>query len=64
MSYRTGQSLTGTIVTDIDATPKVTPGQTFTITVENIWVWAVPGPAGYTCDGQGHQLAAIQVVEG
>jgi hypothetical protein len=131
VTYRTAQDLTGTIVTDIDAPLEVRPGQTFTITVNDVSVRGVSGtaedpqypngvlsvtgpvsPAGdiavgedvlaggtplpnaltytaagspgdtisirvqqaqsfygdflfgdrYTCDGQGRQLAAIQVV--
>jgi hypothetical protein len=48
VSYRTGAEIDGTIVVDLDAPGRVTPGQTFTITVQDVSVRGVTtgGEAG------------------
>jgi hypothetical protein len=40
-SYRTGAEVDGTIVVDLDAPGKVTPGQAFTVTVRDVSVTGV-----------------------
>jgi hypothetical protein len=40
-SYRTGQASSASIISDIEAPARVVPGQTFTVTVEDLHVWGV-----------------------